>query len=212
MAGGYDDQLQDNIETHAALQSLCNDLNLSHHTLRAPFSQAPPSNTQIVFLLNFSTAQRTYLLRSPSTIALLYTPRNEHFGIVPIEAMACGLPVLAANSGGPVETIVEMGGEKQGTGLLRSPTPEAWSPALAALIDLTPSARAEVAEAAKRRVKEQFSSEKLGRELQAACETASNMGPLSELLADKLIWGGLLLMFSAAVGFFAIVIMYGDRL
>lgn len=163
-------------------------------------------------MLNFTTAQRTYLLRSPSTIALLYTPRNEHFGIVPIEAMACGLPVLAANSGGPVETIVEMGGDRQGTGLLRSPTPEAWSPALAALIDLTPSARSELAEAARRRVKEQFSSEKLGRQFQAACFEASAMGPLSELLADKLIWGGLLLMFSAAVGLFAIVAVFGDAL
>lgn len=38
---------------------------------------------------------------------LIYTPSNEHFGIVPLEAMLAGVPVLAANSGGPLETVVE---------------------------------------------------------------------------------------------------------
>jgi hypothetical protein len=51
-----------------------------------------------IFLLNFTTAQRSYLLLSPRTLGLLYTPQNEHFGIVPIEAMACGLPVLATSA------------------------------------------------------------------------------------------------------------------
>ena len=36
----------------------------------------------------------------------LYTPKEEHFGIAPIEAMACGKPVIAFNTGGPKETII----------------------------------------------------------------------------------------------------------
>ena len=35
-----------------------------------------------------------------------YTPHNEHFGIVPLECMSAGRPVIAVNSGGPTETVV----------------------------------------------------------------------------------------------------------
>jgi glycosyltransferase involved in cell wall biosynthesis len=54
--------------------------------------------------------------------ALLYPPLNEDWGIVPIEAMAFGKPVLAVNSGGPKETVLD--GE---TGFLLEPTVEAFA-------------------------------------------------------------------------------------
>jgi glycosyltransferase involved in cell wall biosynthesis len=38
--------------------------------------------------------------------ALLYPVEDEDFGIVPIEAMAYGTPVIAHNSGGPKETVM----------------------------------------------------------------------------------------------------------
>lgn len=37
----------------------------------------------------------------------LYTPPNEHFGIVPIEALEQRRPVIVINSGGPAETVIE---------------------------------------------------------------------------------------------------------
>lgn len=48
--------------------------------------------------------KRNQLLSSASV--LCYTPHREHFGIVPLEAMDSGIPVVAIRSGGPMETIV----------------------------------------------------------------------------------------------------------
>jgi glycosyltransferase involved in cell wall biosynthesis len=54
-----------------------------------------------------------------STIAALL-PGEEDFGIVPLEAQACGRPVIALRSGGALETVID--GE---TGLLVEPGEEA---------------------------------------------------------------------------------------
>lgn len=48
-------------------------------------------------------SERSQLLRHSQ--CLLYTPENEHFGIVPVEAMYCNTPVIACNSGGPMESV-----------------------------------------------------------------------------------------------------------
>ena len=47
---------------------------------------------------------------------------GEHFGIVPIEAMYCRLPVVAVNDGGPTETVVD-----GLTGFLCQPNPESFA-------------------------------------------------------------------------------------
>jgi glycosyltransferase involved in cell wall biosynthesis len=49
--------------------------------------------------------------------ALLF-PGEEDFGIVPVEAMACGAPVIALGRGGAVETVLPPGGRHAPTGLL----------------------------------------------------------------------------------------------
>lgn len=55
-------------------------------------------------------------------LALVFPSWNEEFGMVPLEAMATGTPVLAVDAGGPRETIVA--GE---TGWLVPPTSEAFA-------------------------------------------------------------------------------------
>lgn len=64
-----------------------------------------PDSIDVLFLLSIPSAFRDTLLFQAKL--LLYTPINEHFGIVPVEAMRVGVPVLASNTGGPLETVVE---------------------------------------------------------------------------------------------------------
>ena len=69
----------------------------------------------------------------------LVLPGEEDFGIAPVEAMACGCPVIALGRGGVVETV-----DHDRTGLLvDQDTPEAFSQAMRA-IDALPVSRADL--------------------------------------------------------------------
>ena len=74
----------------------------------------------VTIIIKYTLCLQVWLLTNCSI--LLYTPAGEHFGIVPLEAMYCGTPVLAVNSGGPLETI-----EHGVTGWLVDGQPNAWS-------------------------------------------------------------------------------------
>jgi len=88
MAGGYDERVIENKEYYLELQSLALNLGIKDH---------------ITFLRSFSDDEKLALLELAT--CLLYTPSNEHFGIVPIESMFMMCPVIACNSGGPLETV-----------------------------------------------------------------------------------------------------------
>ena len=60
--------------------------------------------------------------------AILFAPRNEDWGLVPLEAMACGKPVIATDRGGPRESVVD-----GVTGMLRPDRPEDFARAIAEL-------------------------------------------------------------------------------
>ena len=70
-----------------------------------------------MFMPSISSEKKEELLAQ--CLCVIYTPEDEHFGIVPLEAMAAGKPVLACNSGGPVESIVD-----GVTGILCAPVAE----------------------------------------------------------------------------------------
>ena len=110
------------MQYHKELEILADSLSLSHATARTvPTALAIPSSIVVLFTLSVPGAFKTTLLRNATL--LVYTPTNEHFGIVPVEAMNEGVPVLAANTGGPLETVLE-----NQTGWLRDVKDvEAWT-------------------------------------------------------------------------------------
>ncbi len=80
-------------------------------------------NTQIEFIPSPSdqTLKRLYQRAS----AVLFPPLNEDWGLVPLEAMASGKPVVANARGGPLESVIP--GE---TGWLLEPRVEEWAEVL----------------------------------------------------------------------------------
>jgi glycosyltransferase involved in cell wall biosynthesis len=78
---------------------------------------------------------------------LLFPPRNEDFGMVVLEAMAAGTPVLAVDAGGPRTTV-----EHGRTGWLLPPDPQQWADLLRTVLasDLRPLRLAARQEASRR--------------------------------------------------------------
>lgn len=104
---------------------------------------------------------------------LIYTPTNEHFGIVPVEAMLHGVPILAANTGGPLETVVD--GQ---TGWLRDVKDVgAWTDAMAFAVDDANAAQmVTIGQAGRRRVESEFSRTKMAQRLDDEIEEMRRMG------------------------------------
>uniref|UniRef100_U5EV04 Alpha-1,3/1,6-mannosyltransferase ALG2 n=1 Tax=Corethrella appendiculata TaxID=1370023 RepID=U5EV04_9DIPT len=89
IAGGYDSRVIENVEHFIELDEEAERLEISK---KVKFLQSP------------SDRQKLWLLHRCQ--ALIYTPENEHFGIVPLEGMYFSKPVIAVNSGGPTETVI----------------------------------------------------------------------------------------------------------
>lgn len=142
----------------------------------------PQNDVDVLFLLNFTSAQRTALLTSSHTRALLYTPTNEHFGIGPVEGMACGVPVLACTSGGPTESVVD--GQ---TGFLRDAEPAAWAAALQHILALSDEERKAFASRAQERARSLFGREALAKGVEAALYSVVGLRPLPAKNAHELL-------------------------
>lgn len=122
LAGGYDPRNAENMSYHNELVALADSFGLLNATAKTvPTALAIPDTIEVLFLLSVPNAFKETLLSNAKL--LVYTPKNEHFGIVPVEAMKYGVPVLASNTGGPLETIIE-----KETGWLRDvDKPERWT-------------------------------------------------------------------------------------
>jgi glycosyltransferase involved in cell wall biosynthesis len=77
------------------------------------------------------------------SLATVYSPIEEPFGIVSLESQSCGTPILGANEGGLKETIVD-----NISGFLLPRNPKSFSQKLAEWIE-KPNTRAELSKSAR---------------------------------------------------------------
>lgn len=136
IAGGYDPQNRENFEYARELELEAERLGIAE---------------RVTFCRTISGEDKCRWL--DASLAVLYTPANEHFGIVPLEAMHAQRPVIAVNSGGPTESIVD-----GVTGLLVPGEPEAFAAAMLRLVR-EPELRARMGAAGQARVARLYSLE-----------------------------------------------------
>ncbi|KAJ5122141.1 hypothetical protein N7526_009078 [Penicillium atrosanguineum] len=167
IAGGYDNRVQENVQYHQELDDLAKSFGLETATAKTVLSALSiPDSIEVLFLLSVPTTFKNTLLAQSKL--LLYTPINEHFGIVPVEAMLAGLPVLASNTGGPLETIVE--GE---TGWLRDAhAVDEWTAVMdKVLYGMSQKDIDRMAAAGKERAEQEFSLTAMGDRLEEEIST-----------------------------------------
>ncbi|KAH3743018.1 alpha-1,3/1,6-mannosyltransferase ALG2 [Pelomyxa schiedti] len=145
IAGGHDPRVSENVEYLAELTKRAKELGIL---------------SQVIFVPNFTDVQRNYLLKQ--CVCLLYTPSHEHFGIVPIEAMYCRVPVVAVNNGGPLETVID-----KETGFLCNSTPQDFARAMFTIAEDLKAAKA-MGEAGRQMVIDRFSFASFADQLHSA--------------------------------------------
>lgn len=130
---------------------------------------------RVDFAGQLSQTEMPAMLRSADVVVC--APWYEPFGITPLEAMACGVPVVASSVGGLIDTVVE-----DVTGVHVPPRdPEALASALAALIDDPERARAYGA-AGRERVESRYSWDRVAADTERAyLSTLAGLGEESVL-------------------------------
>lgn len=142
LAGGFDRRLPECWATRAAIEDRVAALGIASRVR-----------------LTLSPTDEELQATVADALCVVYPPLEEHFGYVPLEAMACGRPVIAINRGGPTETVID--GQ---TGRLVSPDRDAVAQALANMVT-RPEAADAMGAAGRAHVVSRFSRSAFGQQL-----------------------------------------------
>ena len=146
IAGGYDPRLPENVEVHVKLIECAKALGVL---------------ANVHFLRSISERQKYLLLKHCRCV--VYTPSGEHFGIVPIEAMAHAKIVVAVSDGGPLESV----GTGDEFGFLRPPIPQEFASAMFKALVMPSKEAEQLGQAARGRCERLFSLASFSRNLAA---------------------------------------------
>jgi len=116
-------------------------------------------------LVHDAATLRDYLVAADIYV---FPSRHEGFAIAPVEAMACGLPLVAADAGGVTEMVPEA--ERSGGIVVQREDPLALSAALGSLL-ADDELASTLGKRARRRAEEAFSYSAVGRQLAAVLGT-----------------------------------------
>ena len=103
--------------------------NMENHGER-DFLMALADDNDVQLHIEVGVDQNTLIQRYNEALLVVYAPYNEPFGLVPLEAMACGIPVVGVCEGGIKETVIH---EK--TGLLISRNVQQFGAAVQYLLE-----------------------------------------------------------------------------
>lgn len=184
----------ENVVYHKELVKLATGLGLKTATTKTIVTALNvPDDVDVLFLLSVPNTLKEMLLNSARL--LIYTPSNEHFGIVPLEAMLAGVPVLAANTGGPLETVVE--GK---TGWLCPPDDvERWTAVMDKVLNkMTDDQVKKMGTAGVERVKNEFSDVKMAERIDGLIDEMANTPRKSALQISAFLMTIGIVLFDAA--------------
>jgi len=197
IAGGFDPRLAENVEYFSELTELAVEVGLAKSgAWKVPgkeyinrilpgweesTSSSDPSvggsrktfpilaGDRVLFIRSFTDPQKAVLLKAAHAIA--YTPPCEHFGIVPLECMASGRPVVCDASGGPLESVLD-----EVTGFLCRGGLASWVNAFEKLSRMPTNRLMDMGARGREHVEKNFSREAFSATLAGYC---------SSLLLDK---------------------------
>lgn len=184
IAGGYNVLNVENVQYRGELDTLAKTLGIYQN---------------VTFLISISDHQRQELFQQ--ALCVVYTPHLEHFGIVPLEAMAAGTPVVAVNSGGPKETVIH-----GMTGFLCDATPQAFYKALLQYVQ-DPSLADKMGMAGRQHVLKQFSQERFQQEWSGLTTEAVETGRrrLRQSKQSYAVYKGLFVVMEAMVALLVVL-------
>lgn len=169
IAGGYDPRVSENVEyLKELLDKVGNDGLVGKVYFKEDLAKPDVSfdGVNVLFFPSISSELKNSLLSNAQV--LLYTPTNEHFGIVPLESMLVGTPVIATNTGGPRETIVD-----GVTGWNRPRDREEWAKVMYSVLTGTiEGSMKEMAKQGHERVIKTFSQEHMAEQFEAKLKQA----------------------------------------